>query len=291
MDSGANFTVRALLNEGRAALAAAGLETPALDARVLLAGILKTPLSVLAAKGDAPVSAEHERAFRAALARRAAGECAAYIIGEKGFRYLTFRVTPAVLVPRPETELLVDAALEAVAGSRSRVLDLCTGSGCVAISLKYENPTLEVSASDVSGAALAVARENAKQAGVEVHFTQSDLFSAFAGAAEGFDLIVSNPPYIPSADLAGLSREVRGEPRLALDGGPDGLSLIRAIIREAPAYLREHGGLFLEADSSEMPAIRATMEADGFVDLRVWKDLAGLERIIGGFFQCGVAPA
>jgi release factor glutamine methyltransferase len=221
-----------------------------------------------------------------------AGECTAYILGRKEFRCLDFTVTPDVLVPRPETETLVEAALALGNGQNLTVLDLCTGSGAVAIALKYESPSIELYASDISPKALTIARENARRIlgtrGI-IHFLEADLFtpltlSRFPGS---FSLITVNPPYIASGEIATLAREVRGEPLLALDGGEDGLSLIRRIITEAPAFLLPGGSLLMEADPRQMALITLILKEKGYRDIRTYQDLSGQDRVITGVVPPG----
>ena len=296
------MTVQEALATGSADLRASGADSPALDASLLLAEALGASRSALFAAGPEPVPEEALAAFRAFLARRRAGECTAYILGRKEFWGLEFTVNPSALCPRPDTETLVEAALETLAGMDGgeplRALDLCTGSGAAAVALKHERPGVLVWASDVSGAALDTARTNIARLlpGPEpaVTLLRGDLFAALESAAlegaalgdadlEGFDLIMANPPYVPSGMIPRLPAEVRFEPVLALDGGEDGLALIRRIIPEAGAYLRPGGALLLEADPAQMGAIRGLLECQGFRRIRVWPDLAGRERVAGGW--------
>jgi release factor glutamine methyltransferase len=290
-------TVAQAINQAKAAFAGLCVDANAagLDARLLAAKALGWSVERLLAHSDAPLEGAALAAFNAFVERRLSGECAAYIIGTKDFRYLTLAVNESVLVPRPETELLVEAALRLCGGGNARggerggergdgkrVLDICTGSGAVALALKYEEPSLVVTASDVSLPALDVARANAA-AGLDVDFVHSDLFERVTGA---FDVILGNPPYVPSAAIAGLSPEVRREPRLALDGGPDGLALVRRIVEQAPSHLAPGGSLLLEADSRQMPAISVMMRDAGFVHISIHKDLAALDRVIEGGLPC-----
>jgi release factor glutamine methyltransferase len=284
--------IREALAEGTAALAAA-TDTSALDASLLLASILNMSRSSLIAADSRPLDEEALAAFRALVKRRLAGECTAYILGKKEFYGLDFQVTPAVLVPRPDTETLVETALGvierlAAANKPVRVLDLCTGSGAVAIALKHAKPELEVWAADISAEALAVARANAARLlpPDAIRFCHGDLFEALPPAAT-FHLIVSNPPYVPTAEIAGLAPEVRGEPLLALDGGSDGLDVIDKIIRGAPQFLhptnqRFAGALLLEADPRQMSRIAALLQQAGFTDIQTRRDLSGAERVIVG---------
>ncbi len=293
------MTVRETSAAGAARLAEAGVDSPALDASLLLAHVLGTDRAALYARGPDPVPPDAEAAYAALIERRAEGTCVAYLVGYKDFRDLRFAVSPAVLVPRPDTETLVDAALawidERLAeyrGRSLRVLDACTGSGCVAVAIKAERPVLSVSACDVSEAALEVARSNAREllgspaegpreAGAEppVAFYRSDLLADVPGR---FDLIVSNPPYVPAADIDGLAPEVRGEPRLALDGGKDGLDLVRRLISEAQDRLNPGGRLLIEASWDQSPEICRLLSRSGFGRIEAFRDLGGHERVTGG---------
>jgi release factor glutamine methyltransferase len=284
------MTIHEALAEGGGVLAAAGVETPGLDAGLLLAAILNTSRSSLIAAGPQPLTEESFAAFNDMVKRRLAGECIAYIVGKKEFYGLEFEVNPSVLVPRPDTELLVETALHIAAADNGlfRVLDMCTGSGAVAIALKHEMPEWEVYATDISADALAVAAANAARLlpPDSITFYHGDLYDALHTSLftfhSSFPLIVSNAPYIPSAEVAGLSPEVRGEPIIALNGGGDGLDLIRRIISGAPPYLGSGGILLLEADPRQMQSISALLAQAGFVDIQIHKDLSGKERVIGG---------
>jgi release factor glutamine methyltransferase len=278
-------TLGETLTRGTALLRSAGIDTPSLDASLLLGEILRLDRVGLILAERTPLSPEARSLFDRSLKRRLSGECVAWILGRREFRGLEFAVTAEVLVPRPDTETLVEAALEFIdarGASPLTVLDLCTGSGAVAISLKHERPGLIVSASDISPPALDLARKNARRllgrAG-GVNFSQSSLFDRISGS---FDLILANPPYVPSALLETLAPEVRREPRIALDGGPDGLDLIRPIIAGAPEHLRPGGLLLLEADPGQMPAITALFTQGGYEELRVVQDLSGQDRVAGG---------
>ncbi|MDR3172958.1 MAG: peptide chain release factor N(5)-glutamine methyltransferase [Treponema sp.] len=286
-------------------LAEAGIDTPALDSSLLLAEVLGLDRTRLFLAYPGPLPEDAARRFEELLRRRLAGESAAYILGRKEFRGLEFTVSPAVLVPRPDTETLVEAALPFLASPASApsripapripVLDLCTGSGAVAIALKHEAEDPEVWASDISPGALEIARHNAARllAGkppgeptapgiAPINFVLSDLFEQIP---RRFSLITANPPYVKSAEIAGLSTEVRGEPRIALDGGADGLDLIRRLIAETPAHLYPGGALLLEADSRQMKTIRDELKKNGFAGIRTYRDLSGAERVIGGIIK------
>ncbi|MDR2021331.1 MAG: peptide chain release factor N(5)-glutamine methyltransferase, partial [Treponema sp.] len=218
------MTCREALNTGGALLRSSGIESPSLDASLFMADLLAVERSRLPLLEERELSPELYRRFRERLERRQAGECAAYILGRREFMGLDLTITAEVLVPRPDTETLVEAALawidrrSSVSGDPLSVLDLCTGSGAVAAALKHERPDLILWASDISARALNVAEANARRLlGPDtITFVQSDLFEAITGS---FDLITANPPYIPTGELESLPREVRGEPVLALDGG------------------------------------------------------------------------
>ncbi|MDR1105636.1 MAG: peptide chain release factor N(5)-glutamine methyltransferase [Treponema sp.] len=297
-------TVQAALAEGsrlfreagRAECPAADISAPALDASLFLASVLDTDRSSLLSAGPRLLSPDSYGRFLKLVERRLSGECTAYILGKKEFWGLDFFVSPAVLVPRPDTEILVEAALEHIAGRQSgkegegiRVLDLCTGSGAVAVSLKHECPGADLTASDISEAALAVARENARRllkkgpSGADaIRFVKSDLFD---GIACLFDLVTANPPYIPSGELADLAPEVRGEPRLALDGGKDGLDIAGRLVAQARDRLTRGGVLLVEADPRQMAALAGIFEKNGYRNIRRRRDLSGLERVIEGAVQ------
>jgi release factor glutamine methyltransferase len=257
-----------------------------LDASLLLGEILGLDRAGLILAGSAPLTPEARNRFDESLKRRLSGDCVAWILGRREFRGLNFTVTPEVLVPRPDTETLIEAALEFIdapgALEQFTLLDLCTGSGAVAISLKHERPGVTISASDISPQALALAKTNAQELlgrADMINFIESRLFDCISGF---FDLILSNPPYVPSAVLETLAPEVRREPRIALDGGFDGLDLIRPIIAGAPEHLRQGGMLLLEADPGQMPAITALFTRGRYEAIRVFQDLAGYDRVIGG---------
>ncbi|MDR1094989.1 MAG: peptide chain release factor N(5)-glutamine methyltransferase [Spirochaetaceae bacterium] len=287
------MTAGVLLSSAIASLAESGAETPRLDAELLLSCVLQTTRSILLAHHDGTVNAKDCAAFAEKVQRRAAGESVAVITGHKEFRYLDFIVTGDTLVPRPETETLVEAALEKAAlkaktaGSVS-LLDLGTGSGAVGLAIKYEAPKTLVTLSDISEAALAVARQNSEKHRLPVALVLSCLF---AHIDRTFDIIVSNPPYIPSDEIAALKKEARNEPRLALDGGKDGIELIRQIILESPAYLNRGGYLLLEADPRQMCPIKQLLQDHRYRRITILKDLSGTPRIITATCRGGGATA
>jgi release factor glutamine methyltransferase len=251
------------------------------EARALMRAALNVDDAFLIAHpGHRPDTDQLER-FRAAAARRRGGEPVAYLTGEREFYSLAFQVTPAVLIPRPETELLVDAALARLPEhARSRVLDLATGSGCVAIAIARHRPDARVTATDVSPEALAVARENAAAHQAQIEFLQSDWFQALAGRR--FDLIVANPPYLALGDPHLVEGDVRFEPRQALVAGPDGLDGIEILVEQAPGYLAAQGSLLFEHGYDQGSCARVMLEAAGYEAILTLRDLAGHERVSGG---------
>ena len=205
----------------------------------------------------------------------------AYITGEKEFWGLPFRVGPDVLVPRPDTETLVEAALAHLPkGHPARVLDVGTGSGAIAVAIAKSRPQATVWATDISEPALQIAAANAERNGVKVVFGHGSLLDPVAGEAP-FDLITANLPYIPSADIKGLAVEVKREPLLALDGGPSGLEIIRQLAAQAPRHLAAGGWLLLELGQGQAPAVADICVAAGLRDPQIFKDLAGIERVVG----------
>lgn len=262
-----------------------GGETPFLDACLILAHCMGISRERLLSRFPETID-EIPPSFEAAWNRRVSGESIAYIVGVKEFFGREFIVDRRVLVPRPDTEILVAAALEcgdALAskrlGGRLRVHDVCTGSGAVAISIAAERPDWSVSASDISPAALELARLNAgRLLDKAMPMGLADLLEGVEGH---FDMITANPPYVPTSETAALLAQGWQEPALALDGGPDGLAIIPRLIRQAGASLVPKGILLIEADALQSKSVRAMFLEEGFCDCRVWKDLAGLERITG----------
>ena len=274
------MTVRALIKDGATRLAAAGVPDPRLDAEYLLAEALHAPRLNLLLSMETAVPPAAAEQFENSLHRREKREPLQYILGSQPFFGLTLTVTPDVLIPRGDTEALCEWALDTLPrAAPAQVLDLCTGSGALAIAIRHERPQAQVTAADISPAALAVARQNACALHVAVRFVQGDLFAPVAGQV--FDLIVSNPPYIPTGDLSGLQLEVQFEPSLALDGGADGLDFYRRILRDAPRYLSTEGRLGLEIGDGEADAVAAMMASD-FEDIRTLCDLGGRTRVVAG---------
>ncbi len=263
------------------ALAAARQKIDRLDARLLLERASGCTHADLLARPETPLPAPAAAQFLDWVERRANGEPLAYIVGEAEFRGRLFQVSPAVLVPRPETELLVELALARLSGKApARVLDLGTGSGIVAVSLALECPTAEVVAVDLSPAALTVARNNAGRLGAAVRYVDSDWYAALAG--ERFDLIVANPPYIAADDPHLSGDGLPCEPQMALTDGGDGLNCIRVIVAGAAAHLTAGGWLLFEHGYDQGAASRNLLAAAGFQEPFTQPDLAGNDRVSGG---------
>ena len=279
------WTIEELLRWATDDFRARGIDSPRLDAELLLGratGLSRIQLIVL---GKQEVQADRLAPFRALVKRRRAREPIAYILGGREFYGHAFRVDARVLVPRPDTEALVETALARTShvSMAMRALDLCTGSGAVAVSLALDRPTSLVLATDVSDGALAVARENALRLGAyRVAFARGDLFAAVDARCR-FDVVAANPPYIPTGDLAGLMPDVREfEPRLALEGGADGLELVGRIVTGARGFLAARGVLAVEVGAGQAPAVRGMFEQAGYVELEIRRDYARIERVVSG---------
>jgi len=275
----ATLTVRELIDDAERRLTAAGVETPRLDAEVLLAEVLGARRAeVVAGLSPEPTSAQLAQ-FESSVERRAAREPVAYITGSKGFRRIELAVDERVLIPRPETELLVAVMkVDRPCG----ILDVATGSGAVALALADELPDATITAADVSQDALDVARANSERLGMaaRVSFLHSDLLAAIDGV---FDAISANLPYVTSEELATLQPEItRFEPALALDGGDDGLNLVRRLAEEAPARLKPGGLLALEIGDSQAAETEAILRAAGFAQTETHQDLTGRDRVVTG---------
>lgn len=248
-----------------------------LDAQTLLAATAGLRRAAILAFPERRVSSGQAAAFRRAVERRRGGEPVAYITGSKEFYSLTVRVSPDVLVPRPDTELLVDVALHCLESRPSAaVLDLGTGSGAIALAIKQQRTDLRVTASDCDAAALAVARDNARRLDLDIRFVESRWFEALAG--EQFDLVVANPPYVRSGDPHFRS-DLACEPRLALDGGSDGLDAYRAILPAAAAHLAPDGVLALEHGYDQRAQLLELAAASGLRHAALREDLAGVPRV------------
>lgn len=280
MADGQVWTIGAMLKWSEQYFGSHGAETPRLDAEVLLSYLLGEKRIYLYVHFDQPLTADELARYRELVKRRAAGEPVAYICGEKEFMGLSFKVSPAVLVPQPDTEILVEAAMERLKGKEdARIVDVCTGSGAIALALAHYLPTVSVAATELSADALAIAKQNAEtlELSSRAEFFEGDLLAPLAGKI--FDAIVSNPPYIPSGDIDGLPREVRAEPRMALDGGTDGLDFYRRLVRESGDFLKDGGFLAVECGDTQAGAI-AEMAAGGFGKTEIVRDLADKERVV-----------
>ncbi|HVC31317.1 MAG TPA: peptide chain release factor N(5)-glutamine methyltransferase [Steroidobacteraceae bacterium] len=281
-----NATVAALLASGaqrlKTALAARDPgATPVLDAELLLAHVTGAGRARLRSHPEEVPAAHAAARFLALIERRAAGEPVAYILGLKGFWTLQLRVSPAVLIPRPETELLVERALALGPAGEARVADLGTGSGAIALALASARPRWQVVATDLSAEALAVARANASALGLDrVEMIQGDWLACLPGRT--FHLLSSNPPYVAADDPALGQPELMREPRLALEAAEDGLAQLRRIIAAAPGHLEPGGWLLLEHGAAQAAAVAGALVAGGFAQVRSHRDLAGRERMTEG---------
>lgn len=290
--AGGAGSIDVLIAEASAALAAAGVSTPRLDAELLLGTACGLDRTALYARGRELVSEPCTQTFRDLLQRRLRREPLQYLVRRQEFWSLDFLVTPDVLVPRPETELLVEMVLGVVrsdlpvrdGGARHalplRLCDVGTGSGCLAVALAHEVPNAEVWALDISTRALAVAELNAQRLGVaeRMRLRRSDLFASVTG--QRFSVVVSNPPYLSASDLADLQPEVGFEPRLALAGGADGLDIIRRVLATAPDHLVDGGWLFMEIGAAQAAAVENLAGAAGFNAVSIRSDYAGLPRVL-----------
>jgi release factor glutamine methyltransferase len=271
-----NAVARKALSGATARLTAGGCDTPRLDAELLLAHVLGVPREALYAADDLRLDPAAERHLRAAVRRRAsAREPLAYITGQRAFRHLQLSVDRRALIPRPETELLVEAALALPAGAR--VLDVGTGCGAVALALAHERPDLAVSASDVSIEALALARANARALGLDVRLLRSDLLD---GVSDEFDALLANLPYVAETERGALAPEItRHEPPLALFGGDDGLREIAALVSQLPRFARL-ALVAVEVGAGQAQTVAELLRGAGFGRARVEADLAGINRVV-----------
>jgi release factor glutamine methyltransferase len=263
-----------------------GLDSPRLDAELLLAHVLGVDRLRLLLDAGRMLTKPELLVYRELIVRRRRAEPVAYILGVREFYGHSLRVGPSVLVPRPDTETLVEVALDRTRAAHlyGEALDLCTGSGCVAIAFARRRPTWRVTGVDVSPEAVTVARENVERAGaaLNAHVLQGDLDATLPDGAR-YDLITANPPYIPTADLATLPADVREhEPRLALDGGADGLDVIRRVVAVAQWRLRPRGVLAIEVGHDQAARATALLEAARFTGVERRKDYGGIERVVSG---------
>jgi release factor glutamine methyltransferase len=274
------------LTTAAAGLEAAGIATARIEAEWLLAEILGIGRFDVYLSLDRELDEHQARAFDAAVRRRAAGEPLQQILGWESFRGLRIGLTRDVLVPRPETETLVEHALALLPSGPRRVIDVGTGAGCIAAAIADARRDVCVVALDVSEAAARVARDNARRLGLSVQVVVGDLLSGVGGAV---DLVVANPPYLPARDWPTLPREVRDwEPRIALDGGADGTALLRRIVADAPRVLAPGGALIVETGGeSHVDGIARAFEVSGFVDTAIAADLTGRRRFVRGRRRAG----
>jgi len=278
----ARWTVLEVIRWTVARFTERALATPRLDAELLVAHALGLPRVQLYVQFDRPLVPDELAAIRALIKRRQGGESVAYLVGKKEFWGLDFTVDARVLVPRPDTETLIEEARERLAGGESvRLADVGTGSGAIALTLAKLFPQAAVFASDLSTGALEVARANAERLGLAVTFAEGDLAAPLAADAP-FSLIAANLPYIASSEMATLPPEVKSEPALALDGGPDGLALVRRLVADAPALLAAGGALVLEIGAGQAGATAELLRAAGLADVRTRRDLGGVERVVSG---------
>jgi len=279
----ASTTINQLIAQGTRILDQAGVDTPRLDTELLLQDLLGVGRAYLYAHPEEEVDGHIIQEWQARLERRAHREPLAYILGKAGFYGLEFAVTPDVLVPRPETEVLVEAVL---AKQPATVADIGTGSGCIAVAVAVNLPRVRVWATDISEAALRVARENAERHGVaeRVRFLQGDLLQPLAG--HRFEVIASNPPYVAESERLSLQPEVRDwEPPHALFAGGDALQFHRRLAAEAHFHLQEGGWLMMEVGMGQAEAVANLLEESGYTAVRILNDLAGIGRVVEGRYR------
>ena len=273
------MTYRELSQFATKRMADAQIENSSVDAWLLLEFVCQINRSFFLVHGGELVPSKQEEQYLTLLEKRCEHIPLQHLIGEQEFMGLTFKVSADVLIPRQDTEVLVEEALKYLKPGQ-KVLDMCTGSGCIAVSLKSFVPSASVTAVDLSEKALTVAKQNSENNQLQVDFIHSDLFTA---VTDTYDMIVSNPPYIPTAVIRTLMPEVRDhEPMMALDGTEDGLYFYDKITRESSAYLKEGGMLLYEIGHDQGQAVSAMMVAAGYEEVRVIKDLAGLDRVVVG---------
>jgi release factor glutamine methyltransferase len=284
-EAGRAISIAGIVDAAARRLARAQVESPHLDAELLLAQAVGVTRANLFA-GSLELDAETQRRFEALIRRRAAREPIAYITGRKEFYSLEFEVGPGVLVPRPETETIVDVALKFAAEHRNcRLLDIGTGCGAIALAIASNAPGVRVVATDISMGALAIAHRNAVRFGLEsrARFVHADCWDTLDGGEPlgWFDIVVSNPPYVCDSEIARLEPEIRNfEPRVALDGGPDGLESYRRIVAGLGDHLVDGGAVVLEVGEGQAAAVAAMLQAAGCVDVSVLNDLSGIPRAV-----------
>lgn len=267
-------------------LAQQNIEDSQSDAWILLEYVTGMTRTRYYVDGFKQMESEEEQKFFELIEKRSKRIPVQHLTGVQEFMGMEFLVNEHVLVPRQDTEILVEEAekaLKKVENDSIRVLDMCTGSGCIPISLKIRNPQIKIQAADISKEALLVAVKNAEKLGAEVEFTESDMFTQIQGE---FDLITSNPPYIPTKVIEGLEAEVRlHDPFHALDGKEDGLHFYRILAKESPRYLKDGGYLYMEIGHDQSEAVEKLLRESGFAQVRTQKDLAGLDRVVSGVYN------
>ncbi len=282
--SGVPWTTRQVITWAADDFRTRGIDSPRLEAELLLCHVLRVDRIRLVVEPERPLTPEELSAYRSLILRRREREPIAYLLGRKEFYGYPFLVDSRVLVPRPETEVLVEVVLERTQGAASygRLLDLCTGSGCIALAFSKQRPTWAITATDLSPDALAVATENALRLGCAstLELLSGDLYAPLA-SDQRFDVIVSNPPYIARPEIPTLMQDVRDyEPHSALDGGPDGLELLRRIVKQAPSRLNDGGLLALEVGHDQAQRVASGLGKSGFNSVEVRRDFSGIERIV-----------
>lgn len=273
------MTLREACREGAGILSRVGIAEADLDAWYLLEWVSGVSRSHYLAYPEEELTSDQEASFQKALAQRAERIPLQHITGEQEFMGLSFKVSDKVLIPRQDTEVLVEEALKYLKPGM-KFLDLCTGSGCILLSLLHSCPGVEGTGADLSGEALQVAEENRQRLGIQAELIKSDLFEEIEG---NFDMIVSNPPYIRSGEIDHLMEEVRlYDPRMALDGHEDGLYFYRKIAKESPCFLKSGGMLLLETGYDQGESVPQILREQGFREIEVIRDLAGLDRVVIG---------
>jgi release factor glutamine methyltransferase len=277
-------SLRELYNQGREAIRQSGIENPELEASVLLAKAFNIEARDIYAHPERQLGPEEVEEFNRLLERRIRREPMAYILGEKEFYSRSFSVTPDVLIPRPETEILVEEALKILENFTSPwIIDVGTGSGCIAVTLGCERRDARIFATDISYEALLIARKNSERHGVSqgVSFVRSDLLSCFKD--KSFDLVVSNPPYVKGSDYVSLDRDIRDyEPEISLLGGEEGIDYIKGIIFQSKRALKKGGWCIIEVGVDQSGRVTEMFEEAGFKDISLTRDLSGVERVIKG---------
>lgn len=274
------WTILRLLNWTQEFFAKKHIDGARLDAEILLARVLKCERIFLYVNFEQPLTKDELAEYKSLIIQRASGQSIAYILGEKQFMDFNLKVNSTVLVPRPETELLVEFVLEKFADAELNVLDLCTGSGAIGIALAKYRPDWQLTSTDISAAALDVARENADKysLGERIKFVQTDMFANLPSGK--YNIIVSNPPYIPMTDKQHLAPEVLCEPHTALFAKENGLYFYKVIAGQAATYLAEGGAIFLEYGLGQAAAIIEIFKVQGYSDFEIRKDYAGIERML-----------